>query len=238
MPRRSNRQPQTLQVQASVTIPDLTNLDRMTFPQWSSIMQEIFRFGKDLSRQTKNYQLLVGRAFHAGHTKFRRSAEREATRIGFAVGTLYNWSSVASRIPRQLDDLDLTFEDYRAIATLENDEERITWARKKIAEEWSGRELMQRITEHRRNQIATATAASNDHSAADETETPRAVHASANLANETLTLQSPHAARSVQVFAQLVVEWQRAAERLQERGDLSIADAYFDCAAQLREVLE
>jgi hypothetical protein len=194
-------------------------------------MQEIFRFGKDLARQTKNYQLLVGRAFHAGHTKFRRSAEREATRIGFAVGTLYNWSSVASRIPRQLDDLDLSFEDYRALATLETPEERITWARRKIAEEWSGRELMQRIAEHRR-----AALTANEENV-ERNETTDTTHAQ-SPASETLTLASPRMNRQHAVFAQLVAAWERSAEQMQDRGDWAIADAYFDCAAQLKGVIQ
>lgn len=218
---------------ALIPIPQPPAARSLTFNQWSEYGRELLRFGRELRTQTKNYQLVCGRWFAAGEA-YGRARERYATQLGFALGTLYNWSSVAARIPRQLDALDLTFEDYRILATLPTDAERITWARRKLAEGWSGRELAARVLDARAAPEPSTPPSNGAHH--DETAPGTDSHRAVNSTVSAPRGDAPATGRAGRLSA-LIADWTHAAEQLQARGDAALADAYLDCAAQLQETL-
>lgn len=218
-------------------LPRLPTIEReLQFDEWAATMRDLFSFESRLEMARVKYQLIVGRAFAYGQERWKRGAEHEVTRIGFALGTLYNWSSVARRISPTIERDELTFEDYRALAKLENDSEREKWIARKQAEGWSGKRLDAEINKARQQIAATTDREPSEHEADENDETEM---------REELEFEPPRAASTSRANASklfaLLKEWENAAERLQARGDemsRAQADVYFDCVDALREVLK
>jgi len=217
-------------------LPQLPTIEReLQFDEWAATMRDLFSFENRLEMARVKYQLIVGRAFAYGQERWKRGAEHEVTRIGFALGTLYNWSSVARRISPSIERDELTFEDYRALAKLENDAEREKWIARKKAEGWSGKRLDAEINKARQQIAATTDREPSEHETDENDETEM---------REELEFEPPRAASTSRADASklfaLLKEWEHAAERLQARGDemsRAQADVYFDCVDALREVL-
>lgn len=224
-------------------LPNLPTIEReLQFDEWATTMRDLFTFENRLEGARVKYQLIVGRAFAYGQERWKRGAEHEATRIGFALGTLYNWSSVARRISPSIERDYLTFEDYRALAKLENDAEREKYIGLKQAEGWSGKRLDAEITKSRQLNAAGERAAAHSTQVADRDESESDTDESEH--DDELELESPVAvstsrANASKVFA-LLKEWEHAADRLQARGDemsRAQADVYYDCVDALREAI-
>jgi hypothetical protein len=224
-------------------LPALPTIEReMQFDEWSATMRDLFQFENHLDRARVKYQLIVGRAFAYGQERWKRGAEHEVTHIGFALGTLYNWSSVARRIAPSVERDGLTFEDYRALAKLENDAEREKWIALKQSNSWSGKRLDAEIAKARQlNEGAHTEEAAvtpknvfeNQHILDFAEPTPDAPHLS-------LGRTGTQGTKARSALEHLYAEWLKLGERLQERGDemsRAQADAYFDCAAALRETI-
>jgi len=228
-------------------LPQLPSVEReLQFDEWSATMRDLFQFENKMDGARVKYQLIVGRAFAYGQERWKRGAEHEATRIGFALGTLYNWSSVARRISPSIERDYLTFEDYRALAKLENDAEREKYIALKQANNWSGKRLDAEISNFRLN--ATSERALASHSTASGS-TPHIAardqsedDAPDSDPDDVLELKSPVTASTSRANASklfiLLNEWEHAAARLQARGDemsRAQADVYFDCVDALRD---
>lgn len=223
-------------------LPQLPTIEReLQFDEWSATLRDLFAFENKLDLARVKYQLIVGRAFAYGQERWKRGAEHEVTRIGFALGTLYNWSSVGKRISPSIERDGLTFEDYRALAKLDNDEEREKWIALKQAEGWSGKRLDAEIGKARQLKSPA--------DAAEDSATPRGVFAQPSSDFAEPTRDAPHLALGRTgsqnthwrgVLEDLYREWIQMAETIQARGDemsRAQADCYFDCAAQLRETI-
>lgn len=213
-------------------LPQLPGVEReLAFEEWSATMRDLFSFENRLDSARVKYQLIVGRAFAYGQERWKRGAEHEVTRIGFALGTLYNWSSVARRIAHGIERDSLTFEDYRALAKLESDEEREKWIGLKQAEGWSGKRLDV--------EIGKARGIGNGGRETAERETSNVMDESEN---ETLEFDEPlpNSRTQTNKLVTLLKEWERAAETLQARGDemsRAQADCFYECASQLERAL-
>lgn len=201
---------------SAISIPQLPSVKRdLSLEQWSNYMRDLKHFGSTLTTERARYQIVVGRAFVFGREKYGRAADKQVAKLWGNAGTLANWGSVARRIPRELDKYsDLTFEDYRALAKIESDPERIEWAKKKLAQRWSGRRLDAEIAGTR---LITASANGN----------------TANTSAQVLKLEAPGRKVSHDKFIALAQEWLELGQTLQARGDQALADAYFDCAARI-----
>ena len=227
-----------------LTIPALPNLPtierELQFDEWAATMRDLFEFENKLEGARVKYQLIVGRAFAYGQERWKRGAEHEAVRIGFALGTLYNWSSVARRISPSIERDDLTFEDYRALAKLENDAEREKWIARKQAEGWSGKRLDVEISRRNAAQKSRQLKAAAEPTPQIDDEPDTSDFAAPDEEDSEPVLSAPTRNVGGTKLSALLQEWQRAAERLQARGDemsRAQADVYFDCAAQLRETI-
>ncbi len=230
--------------ETEIALPALPNVEReLQFDEWAATMHDLFTFENSLEGARVKYQLIVGRAFAYGQERWKRGAEHEATRIGFALGTLYNWSSVARRISPSIERDSLTFEDYRALAKLENDAEREKYIGLKQAEGWSGKRLDAEISKSRQlnatSERAAATHSTPQHTDRDESEYDE------SDADDALGLESPVTASTSRANASKLVallkEWEQAAARLQARGDemsRAQADVYFDCVDALKDLLQ
>ncbi|MCG3177525.1 MAG: hypothetical protein MOGMAGMI_02499 [Candidatus Omnitrophica bacterium] len=218
------------------SLPTLPAVEReLQFDEWAATMRDLFAFENKLEGARVKYQLIVGRAFAYGQERWKRGAEHEATRIGFALGTLYNWSSVARRISPSIERDYLTFEDYRALAKLENDAEREKYILLKQVHSWSGKRLDAEISKSRQLNATSERAAATH-------PTPQSADRNESDADDVLELESaqpasPTRANASKLFS-LLKEWEHAAARLQARGDemsRAQADVYFDCVDALRD---
>lgn len=224
-------------------LPQLPTIEReMQFDEWAETMRDLFTFENRLEMARVKYQLIVGRAFAYGQERWKRGAEHEVTRIGFALGTLYNWSSVARRISPSIERDELTFEDYRALAKLENDAERENWIARKQAEGWSGKRLDAEINKARQQIAATTDRTIAASSAVREQSEHEADENDETEMREELEFEPPRAASTSRANASklfvLLNEWEHAGARLQARGyemSRAQADVYFDCVDALRD---
>ncbi|HZQ11019.1 MAG TPA: hypothetical protein VFD70_30895 [Anaerolineae bacterium] len=226
-------------------LPKLPSVEReLQFDEWAATMKDLFEFQNKLEGARVKYQLIVGRAFAYGQERWKRGAEHEVTRIGYAIGTLYNWSSVAKRISPALERDFLTFEDYRALAKLEDDTEREKWIALKQANSWSGKRLDAEILKSRQLN------AGGGNGTEPREEQPSHIFESQHILDfADPTPDAPHLAlgrtadqgrKGRTALEQLYAEWLETGEMLQGRGDemsRAQADVYFDCAATLRQTI-
>jgi len=232
---RMKKKPTTSKQLVIPALPQLPTIEReLQFDEWAATMRDLFTFENRLDTARVKYQLIVGRAFAYGQERWKRGAEHEVTRLGFALGTLYNWSSVGKRISPSIERDGLTFEDYRALAKLENDAEREQWIARKQAEGWSGKRLDAEIRKNPDDRRRTTDGERQESNGKRETNDDES--------RDELELDSPqpNTRTNANKFFTLVNEWQRAAEVLQARGDemsRAQADVYLDCVDALAQAV-